>query len=184
MDIFRQVLYYKTEDVGKQFTYANLSRTMPTRMFYWLSCLFLLRIFFIQSYIFEQWHKPQFFDNLVANYIVAESAYLLVARLIIGWEIFILWRNQMVMRICPNCLISVSYQKNTCHQCGIKIDKRPQSSQKILPRIKSSKPILMQKFKLKRSRKLKFVDWLSKIFKWACCVRFFLTKVYTVAKKL
>jgi predicted amidophosphoribosyltransferase len=64
----------------------------------------------------------------------------------------------MVMQICPHCLISVSYQKNICHQCGNEIDKLPQSSQDILPRIRSSKAILFQKFKLRRSNKLKMVD--------------------------
>lgn len=47
----------------------------------------------------------------------------------------------MVMQICPNCLISVSYQKNICHQCGYEIEKSPQSSSDILPRIRPFKPI-------------------------------------------
>ena len=64
----------------------------------------------------------------------------------------------MVMQICPYCLISISYQKNICHQCGYKIDKLPQSSQEILPRIRSSRPILFHKFKFRRLSKLKMVD--------------------------
>ncbi len=72
---------------------------------------------------------------------------------------FILWRNQMVMMICPNCLISLSYKKNICHQCGYEIDKRPLSSQEFLPSIKSSfKPILLHKFKLRRPGKAKLND--------------------------
>ena len=74
----------------------------------------------------------------------------------------------MVMQICPNCLISVSYQKNICHQCGNVIDKLPQSSQDILPRIRSSKAILFQKFKLRRSNKLKMVDWIVKARSRSC----------------
>jgi Zn-finger nucleic acid-binding protein len=65
----------------------------------------------------------------------------------------------MVMMICPNCLISLSYQKNTCHQCGYEIDKCPVSSQEFLPRIKSfSKPILLHKLNLKRPNKAKLTD--------------------------
>jgi len=64
----------------------------------------------------------------------------------------------MVMQICPYCLISISYQKITCHQCGYKIDKRSQSSQEILPRIRSSKSVIFHKFKFRRSSKLKLID--------------------------
>ena len=65
----------------------------------------------------------------------------------------------MVMMICPNCLISLFYNKNTCHQCGYKIDKRPVGSQEFLPRIRSfSKPIFLHKLKLKRPGKAKLTD--------------------------
>jgi predicted amidophosphoribosyltransferase len=64
----------------------------------------------------------------------------------------------MAMKICPNCLISIYYQKNICHQCGYEIDKPPQSSQDILPRLRSSKSIFLHKFKFRRASKLKLID--------------------------
>jgi hypothetical protein len=64
----------------------------------------------------------------------------------------------MVMKISPNCLNSISYQKNICHQCGHEIDKPPQGSPEILPRIRSSKPILLHKIKFRRTGKIKLVD--------------------------
>jgi uncharacterized membrane protein YvbJ len=33
----------------------------------------------------------------------------------------------MAMKICPNCLISVSKENLLCHQCGQDINKRPES---------------------------------------------------------
>jgi uncharacterized membrane protein YvbJ len=58
----------------------------------------------------------------------------------------------MVMKLCPNCLISVSKEKCVCHQCGHNIDKRPVSkSQKIVPKSRSYKSILLQKLKLLKS---------------------------------
>ena len=64
----------------------------------------------------------------------------------------------MAMKICPNCLISISYQKNICHQCGYEIDELSQSPKVHLPKIRSSKSILSHKFKFRRSSKLKLVD--------------------------
>ena len=90
----------------------------------------------------------------------------------------------MVMKICPNCLISISYQKNVCHQCGYEIDKPPKSSPDILPRIRSSKPTLLHKFKFSRTSKLKLVDWQVKISNAHIELILCLLKINVVARNL
>ena len=90
----------------------------------------------------------------------------------------------MVMKICPNCLISIYYQKNICHQCGYEIDKPHQSSPDNLPRIRSFKLILLHKFKFRRTGKLKLVDWQIKISNAHVEVIFCLTKLKVLASHL
>jgi uncharacterized membrane protein YvbJ len=65
----------------------------------------------------------------------------------------------MVMKICPNCLISVSNEKGLCHQCGHDIDTSPAGkSQEIVPKNRSYKSILLQKFKFLHSTRTKWID--------------------------
>ncbi len=65
----------------------------------------------------------------------------------------------MAMIICPNCLVWVSKEKPLCHQCGYDIKKRPASkSQKIVPKSRSYKSILLQKLKFLKSTRTKGID--------------------------
>ena len=65
----------------------------------------------------------------------------------------------MVMKLCPNCLISVSKEKCVCHQCGHNIDKSPASkSQEIVSKSRSYKSILLKKLKFLQSTKTKGID--------------------------
>ena len=60
------------------------------------------------------------------------------------------------MKICPNCLITVSKEKHFCHQCGSGIDKSlANKSQKISSKRKLSKSELMHKFKFLKLNKNK-----------------------------
>ena len=62
----------------------------------------------------------------------------------------------MAMKICPNCLISVSKENLLCHQCGQDMDKRPESkSQESASKSRSYKSNLLNKFKFLQSTRTK-----------------------------
>ena len=65
----------------------------------------------------------------------------------------------MVMKLCPNCLISVSKENCRCHQCGQDIDKSPTGkSQEIVPKSRPYTSILLHKFKFLQSTRTKWID--------------------------